>query len=159
MKRIRKDDRVIIVKKVNALHFFLALVTYSEFKANKIRHWSDIKGKMRQDMATWHPFFGMIIQGSDRTVCIRYTVNQFLSSLHVRCGTDVNGKSPRTNSDAGEARAEIEVRHWAKKMAASCFLIISGIRFRFERWVVERFWVVDVSWHNTELCLTIRGQA
>lgn len=38
MKRIRKDDRVIIVKKVNALHFFLALVTYSEFKANKIRH-------------------------------------------------------------------------------------------------------------------------
>ena len=28
MKLIRKDDRVIIVKKVNALHFFLALVTY-----------------------------------------------------------------------------------------------------------------------------------
>ena len=38
MKRLRKDDRVIIVKKVNALHFFLVLVTYSEFKANQIKH-------------------------------------------------------------------------------------------------------------------------
>lgn len=63
-----------------------------------------------------------MIQVSEGTVCIRYTVKSISPSIarpmRHGCQREVTTK---INSDAGEARAEIEVRHWAHENGSIVF--------------------------------------